>query len=256
MIIHILKQWQSYLISTLSILLHWVLFTYASVWIIVGSLAAFWVCAGVLFWYKYRTDVHRWRYLCGGLCILLGSFGLLFLVEARGHKILLSLLHTILFGLYMYVPARLTAQLAHEFKPWRRILTVLITYGLFGVVSSIYGLSLFFQFKTFFWSALVIGAIAGALSLFVLRLYYEAQRVLIEWSIVIGILMFEYAIALSYTSFGYLSLGVLFSWLWYGILVFTRFHISPKGIDWSKQRVFIGTTIVFFILILYTTRWL
>lgn len=256
MIIHILKHWQSYTAAVLSLLAMYLLSQFPTM---VGAplvVLVWFVLLGLIFFVTYKEASERGVYAFGGLLLFFGSLGLLLLVENTYLQLFLGVLHTALIALYMYMPSRLSAQLAHEFKPWRRMLYMTLTYGLFGVSSTFFGIAIFFQARYVVVYVLLLALISSLVAYISLRLYYKSNiRKLREWSAMIGVLSFELLIALSFTSFGYLAIGALFIWFWYLLLLFVRFQISTRGIDWKKQRLFLVWNGIGFMVLLQLIQW-
>lgn len=73
---------------------------------------------------------------------------------------------------------------------------------------------------------------------------------------VLGLIVFELFYCFALWPLGYLVNGFLMAWLWYALWLFLRFYQTAEGIDWKRQRFFLGANALIFVLFLiFIARW-
>ena len=142
-------------------------------------------------------------------------------------------------------------------KPARRFIVSVVVFDVFALMAGGFALTLFFP-QIFFWFiALIGGTVYAVASLFIWQLYIACRwRDGLLWLLLVLLVMTEVLWVFHLLPFGYLVLAVLVTWLWYIIQLLVRFHVSPQGIRWVKQRWFLFTNAVLFVIVLTQfVRW-
>lgn len=214
------------------------------------------VLIGAVYYNVYAKTKYRLTVGSTLLTVVLGSIGLFLLIELVLFRQLFALFLSVCIGAIFYIPQRFGAQLAHEYKPWRRMFVSIVTLGVCSSITTLYGFDMFFQFPMIGWYALFGTMISSFMAYAIFRLYYprHSRRMLI-WTLVLALISFQLFLTIAYLPFGYLWLGLVYMWVWYTAVTLIRFHVSPKGVIWSKQRYFLTGTFITFLLLLVLAQW-
>ncbi|MFB6225772.1 MAG: hypothetical protein ABEJ02_00280 [Candidatus Paceibacteria bacterium] len=214
-----------------------------------------------LFYRRYResediTDLKR--YLITLSYSVFGFAGVYLLVEWQSVRILLAILAAVCIGGVFTASVKLNLSKIAEYKPWRRMFMMLIVFDSYLLLTTLFGLDLFFSNLIPFWGLSIIGSVIFVVSSLVIwQLYYDKQpRSFLIWLILVAIIIFELMWSAQFLPFGYLVLGLIITWIWYILQLLIRFHISKKGIIWSKQRFFLAGNVVLFSIFMYFVRWI
>lgn len=256
MLIFILRYWYSILACILTAGLMLLLEARLAFVPTLIAFLVYMVLLGGMYWLTYRG--YRHRFIIGVTLAtgIVGGFGLFSLIEQEMLRYALVVVGSLLIGATLYIPQRFRAELAHEYKPWRRMYVALITAVLFAFVSTLYGFDIFFQMPAFFWYAFLGALVTSLLSLGIFRLYYPSvTKQMLVWTGIIGLVGFELLWVFSYVSLGYLVIALLYTWIWYTCMVLVRFHLSHKGIVWKKQHRFLLLSLLGLICFIFLARW-
>lgn len=143
-------------------------------------------------------------------------------------------------------------------KMIRRVIMMYWVFVVYGILTTMFALSIFFQNGIPFWIVSVCGgAIAGYSAWMIWREYVELPftRGLV-WILLMGLITIEWMWMMYLLPFGYLVSGLLVVWPWYVIQLLIRFHFGRTGVLWERQRWFLATNTVLYILfIFFVVRW-
>ena len=142
-------------------------------------------------------------------------------------------------------------------KPYRRIMVLILSFDAYALLATIYALSLFFMGIPFWLLTIVGGAVFGAISFMIWRMYFQLQSPQgIVWSFLIAFMMIELIWVMHFLPFGYLVSSFLVVWIWYIVQLLIRFHFNPRDIVWRKQILFLASNVILYvILMVFFARW-
>jgi hypothetical protein len=204
----------------------------------------------------YKKNTHKITIGMTLFVYVLGTIGVYLLIEISSFRYILAIVFSGIVGAIMYIPQRFSAQLAHEYKPWRRMFVSIMTLGLSAMLITFYGFDMFFQFPAIGWYAFGAAILSSITGYAVFRLYFTVHtRRIFVWTVMLAVLSFQLFLTISYLPLGYLWLGLVYMWLWYIAITIIRFHLSPKGIIWNKQRYFLTGSAISFFLLLLLAQW-
>ena len=218
---------------------------------------------GLLFFLLYFLNLRnrgqkKFRTIAiASVLTLVGGVLLMLLLEWPSVRLFVSFLTSACLGVLVVLPRKLNKEMAHEYKPWRRITSMIFVLDTYAFCAGFFGLGLFFQNIGSWVFALLASAVCSLSAILIWRLYYKGYESNIYlWSAVIALISFELFWIFGFLPFGYLVLGLFVTWVWYIVQLLVRFHSSVKGIVWRKQRWFMFGNIIAFILILFLIRWI
>lgn len=211
---------------------------------------------GVLWVMKKKTDM---LYSLSLLTLILGIgvVGLLFVLELPRLRYTLIALAVSSFTI-LYGGTVRGDGLWESMKPFRRYVMMNWVLAAYAVMTTLFALSAFFQGRFFNVFSAVFGAsVLAIISLEIWRLYFKSSlKPLILWALLMGIIFVEVIWAVGLLPFAYAVLGLIVCWFWYVLQLLTRFHFSQRGIDWKKQRRFLITNgMLFLLLLVFFIRW-
>lgn len=219
------------------------------------------VWLGLLFIYHrflHTRVALKQSILWQGLFTALALTGLIVVVESAQTRLFLSALAAVVLGV-LYAWAIETKETAHHArKPFRRFAMMLWVFNAYALFTFFFALGAFFPSSGLFLFLTIIGGIiAAAVALMVWREYYHAGiSTFLIWSILVAVVTIELMWILHLLPFAYSVLGLCMVWIWYIMQLLIRFHFSERGIVWKKQRVFLITNIVLYIIVLtFFVRW-
>lgn len=144
------------------------------------------------------------------------------------------------------------------FKPQRRIRLGMTVLGLCGVWVGIYSSIILQIFNVNFWLLLFSGALVSSLSAYWWWKEYEITDLIKMrlWALALGVMILELAWVVYLLPLGYFVSGFLLIWFWYGLWLMARFYLTPLGINWRKQGIFLAVNGALLILFLiFVARW-
>lgn len=253
--------WKKYLLALISglfTLLALVFFNNITLWwlFLIGTI--FWLGGLVylnFFRNKNKNDFIKTFPLL--LTTAISLLGLLLLIEVGWIKYLVGfLLISLMTFLIFYSPEK--SELSYLGKPTRRFVVMLWVMDLFCLASIFYAVNLFFQNVSFWLMGLILSLLAGASSVAIWRNYFSVpHKKFLFWFVLVSFISWEISWVLHFLPFGYLILGFLFVWVWYIINLLIRFHLTPQGIVWKKQWIFlISNFILYFLFLFFFVRWI
>lgn len=227
---------------------------FPNVYLFFGGIIAWWALLLLLDRrYKVERGIMLFQFITSISCIILLS-----LVAHGWAQGVVALLSAIVF----FVVWRWSALSDREaifvsLKPLRRVVVAIWTFNVFSITTAIFALSVFFQ-DIPLWILSVSGALIASYAAYAAwGMYYKAP--LSQWAIWVSgifLIMFEITWVIDTLPFGYLVLGVLSAWIWYVVQLLIRFHVSPQGILWKKQRWFLLINGVLMGGLIYFARWI
>lgn len=217
------------------------------------------IAGGFMYYLQRKIGKHR-EYISLLISTALSFAGLTSLIEDPSLRLFLNILAGVAVFFVFASASRDAYEKRSGAKQWRRVNMMLWAFSLYGFQTTLFALSLFFPSFPAFLFASIAGAVAAFVSFNLWRLYitHEHKRELMSWSGLIAILTIQfYMVSVYALPFGYLAMGLLFSWFWYLVQLLIRFHLSPKGIIWAKQKIFLTSNIILYMLFLFeVVRWI
>ncbi len=217
--------------------------------IVIGAIIYFVVShAGVrhFFWWLYTFTQ-------------LGLLSLFLVVEWPSALVLIAVLGVLSAVVIMLWSRRVSAPIVFvREKPLRRAVSAALTLALFGFCAFMQARSVFFPstitsiISTFFQAGVAVIA-----SFLLWSLYFQARvRDYFAPLVVVGCLIGQATLIIGLSSIGYLAGSLIISWLWYVLQLLMRFHFGNRDIIWFRQRKFLLTNAILFVLFLSIVRYL
>lgn len=189
--------------------------------------------------------------------LALSSIGLLFVVEIIFVRQLISLFLVVTQSL-LWGWGGAQGELSVSMKPFRRFVVFNWVFCVYASLTALFAFSAFFPQKGVYLLVVFLGAVLNsAIALHILKQYFQTTtRSLFLWALLIGVVSIELLWVISLLPFAYGFLGLIGTWFWYIIVLFTRFHFGKKGVLWKKQLPFLVTNLILFVLLLtFFVRW-
>lgn len=259
MLLFLYKYWQPIIIGSLSIVSLYIagqnteplyFSLIISVWLA--------LTIGLFVWWHKDKKLFRLYLICVVFTVL-GFTGTYTIIEWESIKYFLNMLAGLSIGVIFLVPIKFKESGIYEYKPWRRILMMLIVFNAYLLLTNLFGIDIFFNNFSQFWILALAGSVISAISsVMIWRLYYMDRdiRQFFLWGVLVFLVVFELMWVFKFLPFGYLVLGLFVTWVWYILQLFIRFHISKKGIIWKKQKVFLIGNTILFVSFLFFIRWI
>lgn len=226
-------------------------------YVVLGSIAVWGILVTIgwrllYVWQRMTTDVLFVMWTA-----IFASTGLFFVVDWPILRTCImigtGLLSVLLFGWSISSQGYTT----HIEKSYRRILMMLSVFNAYALLTTLFAVHIFFQEIGFVVFAVAQSIIVGGITFLVWRLYYPITlKKSWFWLCIIMLMVFELCWSVQVLPLGYTALSLFVTWVWYIIQLLFRFHISEAGVNWKKQRSFLITNSVLFLLVLYLVRWI
>lgn len=221
-----------------------------------GILLALWWLATTLIGRKLSFTLDD---IAAHLAVSSAFFALLSVMEWPPAEILLMVGAGLVFTTLWWWPT-IGRQNPAQFmqKPWRRIIMVIWVFFVYGWLAALNAILLFYPDVPAPVIALIEGAVAAFATFLILRLYNPGKKIK-ECALGVGstaLMVGELSLVISFLPFGYLTSGLIITWIWYGLQLFLRFQVSPEGIIWRKQIWFLAGNAVLLLATLYYTQWI
>ena len=227
-------------------------------WVFLAAIGI-WSAAVILLFRLIEKKINRrYPYLPLLFATVAGFVGLTSLIEWTPLRFFLNLLSGAVMMILFILPLHEASTARHEQKPWRRILMMLWVFDAYALATTFFAVGLLFQNIPAPILSVAAGAIFGASSREIWRLYFiEAETRLTLPPFLIGLIMTELVWTARLLPFGHLALGLLVTWAWYVLQLLIRFHMSPQGIVWRRQRLFLATNAILYVVFLFfVVRWI
>lgn len=218
------------------------------------AVGLWWILIALAHWFFSFEKKHFFLHFATSVTLV----SLLSLVEWRPLAWFIIALSIPLFAFVWHWSAVMSRQhTALSYKTWRRIIMMLWVLNVFGWSSGLFSLSIFFQHISHVFLAFVGAAFAAAVAATNWHVYFDAKiETFAFWIGTLWLLAYEIIWILHYLPLGYFTLGLVFTWVWYLLQLFIRFHLTRGGILWQKQKVFLISNTALFISVLYIARWI
>ena len=183
--------------------------------------------------------------------------GLFMLIESSSLRLFLIVLIGLITSFIFFWCFHASHSIAPTQKRFRRIVTMIWVFTAYAASITLFAAPIFFQGIPF-WLLSISGGVMYAMISFVLwRLYFSVEpRVFVVWLLLIALLLIELIATVHLLPFGYLTSGFFVTWLWYLLHLLFRFHLTPQGVVWKKQRWFLFLNAFFFTAALFFVRWI
>lgn len=226
----------------------WQVFLVWGIWLVVLTLFYFFI---------YQKSSHKWL---GYILLLVTIFSLLCLLFFVEWQWLYYLV--LIFGGVetAFIFARLPtpgAELTHQQKPLRRGIMMLWVFNTYILLSTVFAINIYFPNFPFVVPALGGGLVVFLATLVIWKNYLlEKSRELFILAGLVALVLFELLWVLHYLSLGNFVLGALAAWIWYIVILLSRFNLMPENILWKKHFYFlIANGVLLFIFLFLIVRW-
>lgn len=221
--------------------------------VFLGVTAVWWALIISAYWFFSFEKKHLFLHLATSIT----SISLMSLVEWKPLVVLIVLLAIPMFGfVWHWVAEKSRHQTTLSYKSWRRVIMMLWVLNVYGWMSGLFALLIFFQTISSLVVCVLGACFAAAVAGMIWHIYFEAEiKTFAFWMSIVALIVFEMMWVLHYLPLGYFTLGFVATWLWYLVHLFVRFRLTRGGIIWQKQQWFLVVNAVLFTLILYIARW-
>lgn len=227
--------------------------------------AGAWLLFRVVIWFilirlvYYPLELSRWRHLLSLAILSVGALAFLLFIEWQFAWYAVGILFVFFsfFSFWLLPSAQIS--LSSVVKPHSRWRFMMSIFGLAGIFQGI-GAAISFQliYNVSVWAWLVL---AASLATFVAAWWWWEYSIPFSkrfWTRVLlwFILMLELLWVLQILPLGYLASGLALIWCWYILWLLVRFNLTPEGIIWKRQYLFLGINAVLFAsFLLFVVRW-
>lgn len=230
------------------------------IWWVIAALLLFWgICLTVAHIVYIRCFTKKYSITKLVAFTMIAFTCLVSLLEQRTTLLFfICVAGAIIFFLFHTLSTSHDSRDHHAYKPIRRAMMTVVVFDVYACLISIFSLPYFFP-KVPLW---VWGLCAVCLFVFgtysIWQLYFDFPlSTILLWFVIVAITMLELFWVFQFFPFGYFVSAFLVTWLWYLMQLFLRFHLSPQGILWKKQRLFLlGNAALFAIFLLSIVRWI
>ncbi len=207
----------------------------------------------------YPPEFSRWRHF---LSLVFFNFGLIvslsIFIEWHVARYLLNAVFIIFSASsFWLLPAGADPLLFYQ-KPFRRWLFLMDAFGLAGFWCGIFALMSFQLIRAFYYPVLyfIASAVSSLIAFWWWREYgINHSRRLFFSTIVCFVLSYELSWIVGRWPLGFMVSGMIMIWFWYCWWLIMRFNLSKEGIDWKKQKFFLFSSALLFILFMIFARW-
>ncbi len=207
----------------------------------------------------YPRGIKKSLHLLSLLIFSLGVFFILIFIDWQFSRHALSIMLVAMPAVSYYLIPSQESILDFVYKPFRRWTFLMTVFGLGGLWSTVNALRMFKFFPIFnSWMILLFfSMISSFVAIWWWKEYglgnLEKTKIC---ALLVGLIMFELSWVLSVTPIGFLIYGFILIWVWYIVWLLFRFFICKEGIIWEKQRLFLITNIILFLLFLiFVVQW-
>ena len=226
---------------------------------------ATWFAARAILWalfirlVYYPPELSRWRHF---LSLIFFNFGTIialsiFVEWSIAWYLVIAVFVIFSAASFWLLPAG-EGTLAFYQKPFRRWLFLMDAFGLAGFWCGIFALMQFQLWQNTFYPLLeFLGALTTALvSLWWWRAYgvEYSRRFWLSFAAVF-VLIFQLAWVVAEWPVGFIVGGMTLIWFWYILWLVIRFNLSKDGVDWKKQKFFLISSFILFILLMFAAKW-
>ena len=243
-------------LSMLLILSQATVWWFLVLWILVR--VGFW--AALIFFTYHPHSTSRRRHLTELLFLLFGSLFLLLFIDWRlSWWIVLVFSAVLSAGSFWLIPEKESEMMFINLKfyrRWRFLSGVFSLFGMFCAVSAVPAFRIFSWLGL--WPCLVFGALCASGNAFWWWREYEipVDKKLWRATALAALFFFELLWVGALWPLGFLPFGLLMCWAWYVLWLLARFHLSPEGIKWNKQKLFLLANATLFVLFLiFVASW-
>jgi len=206
----------------------------------------------------YPPEVSRLRHFFSLLIFLLGSLSVMLFVDWKYAWYLLGLFFILLpmFGFWL-LPAQ-EDKLYLMSKHHRRWLFLMNVFGIGGLWNGLTAMIAFQVLNISSWFLILpMVALSTTVAVWWWREYgVPADRKFWIWTISFVFLLVEMSWVILLNPFGNFAQGLILTWIWYILWLVIRFYLSKDGIDWRRQRWFLGFNLLLLALFLiFLVRW-
>ena len=206
----------------------------------------------------YPPEVSRLRHFISLIIFLLGVLAMMLFVDWRYNWYLLD-------GFFIFLPMLsfwlLPAQEDKLFlmsKHHRRWLFLMNVFGMGGIWNGLTAMIAFQVLNISSWF-LVLPVVVVSTMVAVWWWYeygLKLDRKFWMWTVMFALALVEMSWVILLNPFGNFAQGLILTWIWYILWLVIRFYLSKEGIDWKRQKWFLGFNLLLLILFLvFLVRW-
>jgi hypothetical protein len=206
----------------------------------------------------YPPKVSRLRHFFSLLIFMFGALAVMLFVDWRYVWYLLG-------GFFVALPMfsfwLLPAQEDKLFlisKHHRRWLLLMNVFGIGGLWNGLTAMIAFQVLNINSWFLILpVITLSVAVAVWWWHEYgLEIDRKFWIWTIAFALLLVEMSWVILLNPFGNFAQGLILTWIWYVLWLIIRFYLSKEGVDWHRQRWFLGFNLLLLILFLvFLVRW-
>ena len=207
----------------------------------------------------YPRAVSHWGHFFSLAVFNLGLAELLIFMDAQWTWELVGSIYWFIPSISFWLVPKDETTLTFAVKPLRRWQFLMTAVGMVGVWSGVYSLAIFqlAQYQTLALGLVGTVFVSVAISGWWWRVYgIEKNNNFLLHLAIMFVIIVELAGVILLWPTGYLVSGLVITWLWYLLWRLFRFHLSPDGIDWTRQgRFFVLNAALMAVFLLFIVRW-
>lgn len=234
-------------------------------WLTVLGQAVFlviWMLARLLVWLAlvavvyYPPGFSRRRHFFTLIFFWSGATVLLVFIDRQPLWYLAAITTVVMSAVSFALIPSAQETLSFMIKPWRRWRLTMAVFGLMGIFSGLFAISVFQLAPPLtWWVPLLAGLLAALMAEWWWHEYAVPPRTERRSFLVFALVFSELAAILGFWPLGYFASGLIITWLWYLSWLMMRFQLSPEGVRWKKQSSFLIINAVLLVIFLITLRW-
>jgi hypothetical protein len=231
--------------------------SWSKVWLWLGIRLAIWA---IFIWrVYYAKEMKRWKHLLSLTIMTIGALAFLLFIEWNFAWVLFAIFFSFFsFFSFWLLPAS-HVSLSVFLKPhlrWRFIMAIIGLAGIFEGTQAVISFQIVPTVRPLVW--LVLASICAAIFAGWWWWEYgaEVNKRFWIWTAIWFVFMLELMWVVNLLSLGYLATSLILIWSWYALWLLARFNLTPEGINWKKQILFLSVNSVLFVIFLFfIARW-
>ena len=207
----------------------------------------------------YPKEMRPWKHLLSLVIMTIGALAFLLFIEWHVAWYLFGATFSFFsFFSFWLLPAS-QVSLSVFLKPhlrWRFIMAIIGLAGIFEGTQAIISFQIFPYVGSWVWMALASVCAAVFASWWWWEYGTATGKRFWIWSSVWFLIMLELFWVVNLLPLGYLTSSLILIWCWYTVWLLARFNLTPEGINWRRQIVFLSINILLFTsFVFFLARW-
>jgi hypothetical protein len=225
---------------------------------------AIWFVVRIVWWavlvrmVYYSPGLRRFNHVLSLVIFHIGILLWLLFIEWSFSWYVVAAMSIVFPAISFWLLPVVKTELSFVGKPHRRFRLLLCMIGLAGIWGGVGALNTFNLFSV----SIPVWVVGGSILSVVVGIFWwkeygiKYSRLFWGWVLATTILLMEFSGVIILLPSGFLVNGFMIVWLWYVVWLLGRFHLSSEGINWKKQRWFLGIQLICLSLfLLLSVKW-